>query len=431
MTPTFPISFALTIGGVQKHPRAGSLEIRQVLNGRSTAFFELISHDRSYRPSLDEAVEITENSDTIFGGLVDKPAEHGLSTNPGPQIVTPVNAVDYNALIERRIALTTIPAGTMKQAFEQLRLEYLEEFGTTLDPSQVDGPDLPFIEYGGWKLTDAFDDLLRRTANASSPAEMYAYRIDFDNVLSIFQPSTLPAPFNLVGDDLPEVKGDIEVEEVLDSTYANLVIARIPATATTPDIYVYAENFTESALRGHRDAYFVLSDIPAQSDAQAFVDAEVAWRSIPKRVVRYQTFYSGLQPGMSQVISVPSRNVDETGVITEIVTRDFGWDRLIREVTVTVDASLTNLGRTFGDVYRTWARDDVGTASTGQVQSTTLSPALPDKSVQFNDAGKFGGDAAFIYYKDSNSLAMGGGGTAVTAAAHESCGAFGYNVQVG
>lgn len=425
----FPISFSLTIDGVQKHPLASTLEIRQVMNGRATAYCEFLSEDRSYRPAIDDPIIITENSVTIFGGVNDRAAERGLSNPPRTPIVTPVNAVDFNALIERRIALTTIPAGTMKAAFDQLRSEYLAVYGTTLHASQVDGPSLPYIEYGGWKLTDAFDDLLIRTANTGSPSEIYTYWIDFNNVLRVFQPSTNPAPFDLVGDDLEDVIGDIEVEETLDSTYANKVIARIPATATAPDIYVYAENFAETAIRGPRDIYFVFHDQPTQAVAQERVDSELAWRSIPRRVVRYRTFRGGLQPGMEQVIDVPARNVDTTGVVSEIVTRDFGWDRLVREVTVTVDASVTNLGRTFGDVYRLWARDELG-SDVGQVQSTATSPAPPDRSVQFNSSGVFGGDDAFLYYKDENSLLMGGGGSSITAADHESCGVFGYNCHI-
>lgn len=426
---SFPISFSITIDGTQKHPLAGSLEIRQVQNGRATAYFELLSEDRSYRPAIDDPIIITENAVTIFGGLNDRAQERGFSNPPRTPIVTPINAVDFNALIERRIALTTIPTGTMKAAFEQLRSEYLDEYGTTLHGSQVDGPTLPFIEYGGWKLTDAFDDLLIRTANAGSPAEMFTYWIDFNNVLRVFQPSTNPAPFDLIGDDLDDVVGDVEVEETLDSTYANKVIGRIPATATSLDIYVYAENFTESALRGHRDAYFVFHDQPTEAVAQERVNNELAWRSIPRRVARYRTFRGGLQPGMSQVIDIPARNVDTVGVISEIVTRDFGWDRLVREVTVTVDSSSTNLGRTFGDVYRLWAKDKEG-SDQGQVASTAATPGPPDESVQTNQGNVFSGKSTFIFKYENNSVVMGGGGSSITATAFESCGVFGYNCHI-
>lgn len=427
--PTFPISFSLTINGVQKHPKAGRLEIRQVMNGRGTASFDILSEDRSYRVQNDDTVSIVENGVTIFGGKVNRPQERALAGPNRPGIRMPVSATDFNSLLERRVALTTIPAGTMKAAFEQLRSEYLDDYGTTLNVSQVDGPDLPYIEFGGWKLPDAFNHLLLLTANAGSPAQLYTYWIDFDNVLTVFLPSTQSAPFDLLGDDLPEVVGDIEVEESRDSTYANRVIARIPATTTAPDIYVYAENFDESGTYGKWEKYLVFHDIPTEAVAQERVNAELAKSSHAKRIVRYRTFESGLQPGMEQVIDVPARNVDAVGVISEIVTRDFGRDRLIREVTVTIDGSGTNLGRTYGDVYKDWNRQGDGTG-TGQVQSSVTSPADPDTSVQFNDSGKFGGDEAFMYEKTGKSLKCGGGDTSITAADAASCFVFGYDCHI-
>lgn len=429
--PSFPISFSITVNGVQKHPKASTVHIHRVMNGRASAAFTLLSDDRSYRPPLDATVTIAANGTTIFGGVIERPQEAGYFNGSHPGILTPINAVDYFTYVERRIALTTIPAGTMKAAFEQLRSEYLDEFGVTLDGSQVDGPDLPFIEFGGWKLHDAFNHLLTLAANAGgSPATPYTYRIDENKVLSVFQPSTEAAPFDLVGDDLPEVVGDIEVETSRDSTYANKIIGRIVATATTPDIYVYAEDFDQSDVYGTWDKYLVFHDVPTEAVGQARVNAELAKSAHIKQLVRYHTFEDGLFPGMSQTITVPSRDVDATGVITEINTRDYGKDRLIHQVTVTVDDSGTNLERGWGDVFKLWARDTQGGGDAGQVEATIFAPADPVRSVQFNDSGVFGGDAAFIYYKDQNSIVCGGGGSSITAGNFESCQVFGYNNHI-
>ena len=64
------------------------------------------------------------------------------------------------------------------------------------------------------------------TADVGEP---YVWRIDDFKVLRMYQPSTTPAPFDLVGEAIPEVMGDIEVESNRDS-YANQVIVTMPTT---------------------------------------------------------------------------------------------------------------------------------------------------------------------------------------------------------
>lgn len=423
-----PLSFSLTINGVAQMPVGGTLEIHEVMNERSTATFDIVSEHRAYRVPEDATVSITENAAVIHGGLVIRPMERGLVRGSNPGIRMPVTTADFNAYIDRRVALTTIPAGTMKAAFEQLRSEYLDGYGVTLHGSQVDGPMLPYIEFGGWKLRDAFDHLLVLASEAAAlPVDTYTYRIDSSKVLRVYQPTTVVAPFDLIGNDLSAYAvGDIEVESFRDSTYANKIIFRIPATATSPDIYVYAEDFAESAANGVVDFYDVLRDNPTEAVAQTRADAELAKRAHIKRIVRYRTFKSGLYAGMSQTINVPARNVNVTGVISEIVTRDFGHDKLVREVTVTVDSAGTNVGRRVGDTYREWTRDEKGS---GQVASTVFAPSPPDTSVQFNNNGVFGGDAAFTYNAATNSVVC-GLDCDITAVDAESCQVFGFDNHI-
>jgi hypothetical protein len=422
------MAVTLTINGVSKSYVIGSLSISELANGRATASFSVRSNDGTYRPALDAPVVIMDGATTIFTGPIDRPSESGTlgdDTGAHPAIVTQINAVDANAYIDRRIVLTTIPAGTTKAALTQLIAEYWAGYGMTLDAGQVDGPSLPYIEYGGWKGSDALNDIAKRSAGTGEP---FVWRVSTSNVLRMFQPSTQAAPFNISEGD-GNTFGDVTIETDRDSTYANKIIGRSPATTTTPDLFVYAQDLTEQSAHGIWDKFLILVGQPSEAAAQAIVDAELARSIIVKQVVKYKTFNSGLAPGQTQTIYFPSRNINATGVVTELVTSDYGTNRLTRSVTLTIDDSQTNLDRSWGDTYKMWARDTVG-GGNGQAVSTVFAPADPIQSVQFHDTGDvFGGDASFIYYKDENSVVC-GVDSSITAALFESCQVFGEDCHI-
>lgn len=501
--------FTLTIGGDAKELLAGSLEITLVANGRSTASFELLSEDRSYRPALDAEVFMEEDGEVIFGGLVDKPDERGFGSGHHPGITTTVNVVDFAAYTERRFVNLTIPAGTLKAALQAL-VPYLTPYGVSLDAGQVDGPSLPDLAYDDTRLDAVLNELATLTADAGQP---YFWNISHTKVLGMYQPSTQPAPFNLVGNTLPEVVGDIEVETARSDDYANKIILKVPPQ----NVLNHVETFTGDGttyifplryqLTAHRNEVFVngvretletiglgfdlavfwqydpgtnsilrvqtgVANPPALGDAisitfdgvfsgrweasdasfltdpwervivvesipdgitgQAFADAELAKRVQENQTVNYVTWEQGIVPGQEQTINVSARNVNATAVITSVRIHDL-VHRLVRSVTAVVDQGQTNLSKTFQDDYKTWWGDKTGagavSAGAGLPSSTGAAP--PDKAVQFNNGGAFGGDAEFIYYAAENSVVCGGGGTSITATRHESCQAFGYDCHIG
>lgn len=220
------MEFTLTIGGVDKELKAGSLRISQTANGRATALFTVLSLDRSYRPALDAAVIIEEDGNRILGGFVNGVHERGLGGGTHPAIETTVTVVDFNAYAELRYVNELIPAGTLKEALEALE-PYLTGYGVTLDAGQVNGPNLPELNYEYRRLDEVLNEFSTLTADAGQP---FTWEIDDFKTLKMYQPSTEPAPFDLVmsGDEIPEVVGDIEVD-ITREHYANRVIVKVPA----------------------------------------------------------------------------------------------------------------------------------------------------------------------------------------------------------
>jgi hypothetical protein len=219
------VTFTLTIAGVPKLLKAGSLNISMTSNGRATATFDVISEDRSYRPALSAAVIMEEDGTRIFGGFVNAVFEKGLGGGTGQPIVTTITAVDFNAYAELRYVDETIPVGSLEAALNVI-LPYLTDYGVTLDAGQVTGPTLPELNYELRRLDDVLNEFSTLTADFGQP---FVWEIDEFKVLRMFQPSTTPAPFDLVmsGDEIPEVIGDIEVE-ITREHYANRIIVKMP-----------------------------------------------------------------------------------------------------------------------------------------------------------------------------------------------------------
>lgn len=194
-----------------------------------------------------------------------------------------------------------------------------------------------------------------------------------------------------------------------------------------------ASDAPEIASVGVWERVVVVDSIPSDTTGQAMADAFLA-KSLPAaKVARYGTFQTGLATGQVQTINVPRRNINATAVITEIVITDRDG-HAHRQITATCDTAQTNLERGWQDVYKLWAGDKTGggsssTVSVGSGGATPAGPGLPLKSVQFNDAGAFGGDAEFTYDKDTNCLVM-GRNSSITAANPESCLAIGDDCHV-
>lgn len=219
------MSVTITIAGSTKSIKAGSLNISQTANGRSTAAFSVISTDGTYRPAQDAEVIIMDGATREFAGLLEKPRERGMAGGKGiPAIVTSVSAADFNVYAERRYINEIFPEQTLKARLTTIVANYFTGYGVTLSGSQVDGPTLATVEYKYIRADEVLNQTVTLTAETGDP---FVWKIDNFKVLSAFQPSTTPAPFNLTGDPIAAVLGDIEVESTF-SAYANRIIIKLP-----------------------------------------------------------------------------------------------------------------------------------------------------------------------------------------------------------
>jgi hypothetical protein len=192
-----------------------------------------------------------------------------------------------------------------------------------------------------------------------------------------------------------------------------------------------AVDAADVTANGITEKVISVESIPSDTTGQQMADAELAKRLYPTKRIDYPTWEPGLEVGQSQTITTTTRNLNVAAVISEIYTRDVSWQHLIREVTAFVDAAQTNLGRGWIDTYRIWDGDKTGTglASVGAGGGASNGPGNPDKSVQFNRLGAFGGDASFTYDEATNSV-IGGLLSSITASNPESCQAWGNDSHI-
>ncbi len=174
--------------------------------------------------------------------------------------------------------------------------------------------------------------------------------------------------------------------------------------------------------------------VPADTTIQALADAYLAQAlNAPKKIV-YTTFESGIRPGQTQHITSTLRDLDDDVFISEVVTRDYGKDRLVRTVSATTGDDPQDGWR---DKYKVWSGDKTGlgvmpAVVAGDGGAVGIGPALPKRSIQYHDnenPGKFGGQAEFIFYQDEQSIVC-GSDSAITAAAFSHCAIFGEFCEI-
>lgn len=240
----------------------------------------------------------------------------------------------------------------------------------------------------------------------SNPNESLNYTGDADPADWTFDPAT-----NTFTRTTPPSLGET-VTIKFDGYYTGTATAEDPSVYTSP-----------------WERVVDIDDVPTDTTLQALADAELAKRLPLVRSVKYVTFEAGLAVGMQQTINVPRRNINATGIITDINTRDVGKDVLQREVTVLFDAQ-NSLSKSYRDTVKGWNDTGSGAAQNTLVAGTgtpvNVGPAGPNRAVQYKDGNVFGGDGAFIYYKDENSVVC-GTDSAIAADQFTDCQIFGSN----
>ena len=326
------MAYVLTIAGVPKAIQPG-WDFSPTANGRALFRFKVKSLDGTYRPALDEEVTFSEDGTPIFGGFIVAPSEAGIGDIGWTKIVTTVQAQDYNVLPSRRVVNETIPAGTLKDALIVL-VTYLT--GVTLDPAQIDGPSLGELIWADVNLEDVLNQLSTLTGG-------YIWEITPAKELRMFPPGTVTAPFDITSANRYAL-GDVTVEPQRKQ-YANRVIVR------TASFRKIAEDAGEIALRGAWDLPVSAPDETPEAGVQALADAILA-ESLPIiKKVSYTTRQKGLMPGMTQIINLPARNINNTFLVTDVSMFDMADHVVARRVTA-IEGLVYRQG--WQEKYRQW-----------------------------------------------------------------------------
>lgn len=293
------------IEGVEREVLLSSFSLERVANGRDVLQCEVLSADGSIRPGLDEEVIFQQDGVVLFAGLITSARERGADHQPIEAITTEITANDYKALAARRYVNETIPAGsTLKQALE-LIVPYLP--GVTLDPAQVDGPILEELPYAYVKAEEVLNEL-------TLASDGYIWDINEFKVLSMVEPGTFAAPFNVIESSQVAI-GDVWVEPIRDANYANRIIVKNATQSVT------VEDTDEIADHGDWEAVYEASDALAE-DAMTALGESILARSTPiLKQLEYTVDNIALVPGMTQTIDLPSRHVNNTFLITEVSIR--------------------------------------------------------------------------------------------------------------
>lgn len=204
--------------------------------------------------------------------------------------------------------------------------------------------------------------------------------------------------------------------------------------------YAMAEDAADIAAHGLFEVVIKTSDIRTTAAAQALADEILAQRlNAGEQKASYTTRYTAptLRAGQQQTISASgSRGLTGDYILVEMmvraetpVTAEYaaGGLGLIRTIVAKKSNPLTGKWQ---QTYHDWLTDTKGAGGVQTTSVATNNPGAPNKSVQFNRAGQFGGDAEFIYYEEQNSVVCGGNGSSITAADFESCQVFGSNCHI-
>lgn len=209
------------IEGVERELRRKTLAIRQTIFGRGSITASVQSIDGSYFPAEQEEVEITEITaggspagTVIARALIDKVEIGGLEDVPEVPADSRIVAPDSRAMFERLWMTEVVAAGTLKQALQRIEVK-LDGSGVTLDPAQVNGPDLPELQWDPKRLDSCADELSTLTG--------YIIEIDPENILRAYTPGTYSAPFDVIEGE-KKTDGDLKVESSAEPRVNTVVI---------------------------------------------------------------------------------------------------------------------------------------------------------------------------------------------------------------
>ena len=297
-------------------------------NGRATLTGRITATTPAAVPAIDQTITITEDATTLFAGLITGVRSRGIDGNPTTELDVEITAADNNSRATRRhLVNVTVAAGTSLRDAMDVIVAYLP--GGARSGSQPVGPSLSAgFTASAWRADEALDYLTKDTG--------YLWGIDGANVLSMWEPGTLTAPFDVIDGD-GHTDGDVEVEPQRSEFATKVIVMAAGGLVGTATDSSYASNPWELVVES--------PDTKDQTSADALAASILAAQLVQWTEVRYVTLQTGLTPGMSQTITLAARGVDNTYLVTEVNTEDYGG------------VALRRVRATEGVVYKTGWRE--------------------------------------------------------------------------
>lgn len=331
-TVTGPLSdYRVYVNDVERDCAIDMLEVQDGLNRVPTASGGFKSADASFRVVEDDDLAVCENGPRIFGGLVEQAEESADAGAANDDIITLVAAFGYARYADWVVVNDTIPAGTLAEQAEFIRSTYLDDYGVTLDPDQVDGPDLPEMVVVDRKGTDVLNDLSSLTSGSGgSPNLPYVWEIDPYKVLRFFQIGSTDAPADLIEGEALEASGggDVIVKRTRQNFATRIILKSNGGTLRTVATQAVAADRVRTLLIETN------AELSTEVATQA-AEGLLSQYSTEQKEVRYNTVFPGVwKPGQIQTATVAKRDLNDSLLVSEVSTRiEPGNTVLMRAIT--------------------------------------------------------------------------------------------------
>lgn len=192
----------VTIGGVAVAVRAGSLDIEDKIEERSSASFTVVSalgtHYQKGQP-----VEIQDNSSTvIFAGFVED-SQEAVVGSPSARLQHSIRCADMHYLADKRIVATTYAMQTCGAIVADLIANWLTEEGISAGTVGT-GPTIEGLRFNYVTASDVMNKLCELSG--------YTWWLSFDKELNFIDPGAVTAPWALTASDVLKGSSNLSAE---------------------------------------------------------------------------------------------------------------------------------------------------------------------------------------------------------------------------
>jgi hypothetical protein len=283
-------------------------QIEDRLSGRGIMRLDVIDKaaNPTYRPPILKSIILSDGYTTLFGGLIQTVDEEPI-VSPKRGIKSRITAYDYSAYADRVTATVTYDAArgdkSLKYIVADLRTTYLNQFGVTLDPGMLTGPNIDGeVKFQAATITECLNHVCALTG--------YVWYINPQKVLKCHLPTVVPTPVTLSS---------------ANSTVRTCTWGQDIGEYRNRQIVKYQGGTVTLNNTGEQTAYGVVEKVV---ESQEITDSTTAttlatgllrkYDALP-RVARLTTYEFGFLAGQQGTITIPERNLSGSFLIQSVV----------------------------------------------------------------------------------------------------------------